>query len=351
MYFVEKKQLIYENNFMKKSPLISIIIPVFNLEKYIGECLRSVISQTYKNLEIIVVDDGSTDASGVICDQFAKNDVRIKVIHKKNEGSSVARNVGMEIALGDYIGFVDGDDYIDLDMYEYLLSLIQENAADISVCRFRKIDLPYKPYNVESESNEIEVLDSISAVRAFIKYKKHITGYIWNGLYSRQVLVPFTVGVLFQDQEFKVKSLLKASRIVTSNTIKYNYRYRAASVTNYGHYEKKVHDFSIIATNIQNCLSILEDKSLLNLYYRRALKFGVSFLSGSLHSDMSGISDIRFFIKKYVPLVYGQKSVRSFIICNLLRINLIWPYKLVIGLSDFILDKKKRLANAFLNVR
>ena len=111
--------------------LVSVIIPAYNIEDYIGRCLDSIISQTYKNLEIIVVDDGSRDYTGEILDNYAKKDRRIKVIHKENGGVSSARNKGIEAAEGDYIGFIDGDDLIEPEMYKTLVDLLEEENADI----------------------------------------------------------------------------------------------------------------------------------------------------------------------------------------------------------------------------
>ena len=110
--------------------LISIIVPIYNVELYLEKCIESIINQTYKNLEIILVDDGSTDSCGKICDEYAKKDNRIKVIHKINGGLSDARNKGMEIAKGKYIGFVDGDDYVASDMYETLYKFSVKNSLD-----------------------------------------------------------------------------------------------------------------------------------------------------------------------------------------------------------------------------
>ena len=128
-------------------PLISVIIPVYNVEKYLEKCINSVIGQTYKNIEIIIVDDGSTDKSGLICDFFAGKDTRIVVIHKVNGGLSSARNAGLDIAKGDYIGFVDSDDWIEPDMYECLLcNMLKENADKYcgkglaTVCKL--VDIP-----------------------------------------------------------------------------------------------------------------------------------------------------------------------------------------------------------------
>ena len=119
--------------------LVSVIIPAYNIEDYIGRCLDSIISQTYKNLEIIVVDDGSRDHTGEILDNYAKKDRRIKVIHKENGGVSSARNKGIEVAEGDYIGFIDGDDLIEPEMYKILVDLLEEENADIAHCGYQMV--------------------------------------------------------------------------------------------------------------------------------------------------------------------------------------------------------------------
>ena len=119
-------------------PKISIIVPVYNVEQYLERCVESLINQTYKNIEIILVDDGATDNSGQLCDELAQRDPRIVVYHKVNGGLSDARNYGIDKASGDYIGFIDSDDFIDDDMYEVLLSNILEYNAFISFCRINK---------------------------------------------------------------------------------------------------------------------------------------------------------------------------------------------------------------------
>lgn len=127
-----------------KDDLISVIVPVYNVEKYLHKCINSILNQTYKNLEIILIDDGSTDNSGKICDEYALKDNRIKVIHKENGGLSSARNAGLDICSGDYIGFVDSDDYIAEDMYEYLyvnLKKIMRMLLCVIFIMFLKIEL------------------------------------------------------------------------------------------------------------------------------------------------------------------------------------------------------------------
>lgn len=121
---------------MERGSLISIIVPIYNAEKFLKECIISLIQQSYKNLEIILINDGSKDSSGTICDDYAKKDKRIKVIHKQNEGVSIARNIGLDVARGKYIGFVDSDDICELDMFEKLYYAISESNVDIALCMF-----------------------------------------------------------------------------------------------------------------------------------------------------------------------------------------------------------------------
>ena len=148
-------------------PLISIIVPVYNVKDYVEKCLDSICGQTYKNLEIVVVDDGSTDGSGEICDTYAQKDPRVKVIHRENRGVSAVRNEGLDIALGEYIGFVDGDDWIDSDMYEFLYELLIVNEADISVCS-HYIEKPGKR-KIKYASDKVLNLIPRDAIRLLVK--------------------------------------------------------------------------------------------------------------------------------------------------------------------------------------
>ncbi len=119
--------------------LISIIVPVYNVEQYLEKCVKSIIRQTYKNIEIILIDDGATDSSGKICDKLKLKDNRIKVIHKENGGLSDARNAGLKVAKGEYIGFVDSDDYIKEDMFETLYNLNKKYNSEISIVSYYEI--------------------------------------------------------------------------------------------------------------------------------------------------------------------------------------------------------------------
>ena len=149
-------------------PLISIIIPVYNVEKYLDKCINSVLMQTYKNIEILLINDGSTDSSGQICESYAKKDSRIKVIHKENGGLSDARNVGIEHSTGSYIMFVDSDDYIDCNMASVLYNLLNSTNSDMAICNCTKVDEEYNMLTTPSSvTDEIilgkKALDKLNA--------------------------------------------------------------------------------------------------------------------------------------------------------------------------------------------
>lgn len=211
--------------------LISVIIPVYNAEKYLGRCMQSVLNQTYKNLEIILVNDGSTDESGKICDEYREKDDRVKVIHKENGGASSARNLGLKIATGSLIGFVDSDDLIVEDMYEYLSNLLHQTNADlVSCCCTTKIkNLDYK--------NKNEVLREYTG-REIMELFYRINGQgsfygIWRKLYKREIIenINFLEGKINEDVLFTYEVCKRAKRIVESNQKKYYYFKNNTGVT------------------------------------------------------------------------------------------------------------------------
>ena len=150
-----------------EKPLISIIIPVYKVEKYLEKCIKSVLDQTYKNLQIILVDDGSPDNCGNICDNYAKIDNRIEVIHKANGGLSEARNVGLKVARGEYIGFVDSDDYVSNEMFENLYNTLISNDVDVSICNF------YTVINnkniIKNADNGVEIYNKLEILKEILK--------------------------------------------------------------------------------------------------------------------------------------------------------------------------------------
>lgn len=172
------------------SKKISIIIPVYNTEKYVERCLRSVLAQTYENLEIICVDDGSVDASGSILDQIAREDDRLYVIHNTRSGVGTSRNIALQAATGDYYGFVDSDDYIATNMYSILLSAIEKSNVDIVTCNY------YLDYGkkIEIAKNEMKVPDIPMETKVFLQYVwerdvyKGVANYLWTKLYRKELI-------------------------------------------------------------------------------------------------------------------------------------------------------------------
>lgn len=215
---------------MEVLPLISIIIPVYNVKEYLEKCLYSVCGQTYKNLEIIVVDDGSTDGSGEMCDMFAETDSRIKVIHQVNKGQSCARNEGLTIARGEYIGFVDSDDWIDSDMYEFLYHLLVDNDADISVCA-HYIETTTQT-KVRYSSGAFTSFSSDEAIRALI-VDKRMRNYMCDKLFKREALagIQFPEKQIFEDMAICYRIFYKVQRIVMQDCPKYHYLQREGSTT------------------------------------------------------------------------------------------------------------------------
>ena len=214
--------------------LISIIIPVYNVEKYLKQCLDSVIKQSYKNLQIILVDDGSTDHSPAICDEYAEMDQRIQVIHQNNHGLPAARNRGLEYVKGGYIGFVDSDDWIHVDMYRHLVEILESNDADISTVECLKTS--GKLENREDKIN-VQVLTRDQFARVFFKIgSQKIVYYVWNRLYRRKIFKlnhfaeEFSVG---EDVVASYKALIQANKIAVSNQKMYYYRMKSGMTSTF----------------------------------------------------------------------------------------------------------------------
>ena len=212
----------------KKKELISVIIPVYNVKPYIRQCLDSVIRQSYKNLEIILVDDGSTDGSGEICNQYAEKDSRIRVIHQSNRGLSEARNAGLELATGKYIMFVDSDDWVEPDFCRIPYELSEKHSADIVIFPFRKAETWKQPKRYR-ESDGLK-----NKNRALWLLHHSGAAAVWNKLYKKELFleIRFPADRVYEDIAVTHKLILKAERIYyTNNIVLYHYRSRAGSIT------------------------------------------------------------------------------------------------------------------------
>ena len=216
-----------------KEELVSIIIPVYKVEKYLKECLESVVNQIYKNLEIILVDDGSPDSCGKICDEYAKNDERVKVIHKENGGLSSARNKGLDVASGSYISFVDSDDVIDKRFIETLYHMCVENNCDIAECGFKRFKGDIEVENAESE--EIKVISAIEMQnKLFVDGESAQTVIVCDKLYKKYLFdsIRFPIGKVHEDESATYKILYSCKTSVVATNLKlYYYRENLNSIT------------------------------------------------------------------------------------------------------------------------
>lgn len=254
-----------------KNDLISIIIPVYKVEKYLEKCIESVLKQTYTNLQIILVDDGSPDNCGKICDEYAKKDSRIEVIHKSNGGLSDARNVGISKAKGRYIGFVDSDDYIKEDMYEILLNLIKKYDADVSICNlYDVIDGNECIRNKENGIREYSRLDILKEVLL----DKNIQSYAWNKLYEKELFdeIKYPIRKKYEDIGTTFYVFEKCNKIVVTSEPEYYYLKRSDSLVN-NVTESTVLDYTeiIIQRYLYTKENIKELKKYNNYYLAKTL--------------------------------------------------------------------------------
>lgn len=230
---------------MSTQILISIIIPVYNVAPYLRCCLDSVIAQSFTEFEAIVVDDGSTDESSIICDEYAKRDTRFSVIHKKNGGLSSARNAGLDISSGTYICFLDSDDYYEPDFLQTMYDSIRDSDYDFVSCASNFVD----------ESNVLIRRNTYISDRAELRgdlfdYYYHsnlIEDAAWNKIYRRDLFdgVRYKEGIIYEDSEIIIRLLKKAKAALFIKEYKYNYRIRQGSILNYQKNEIESKSFSL----------------------------------------------------------------------------------------------------------
>lgn len=223
--------------------MISIIVPIYKVEKYVNQCIDSILNQTYRDLEIILVDDGSPDNCPAICDEYAKIDSRIKVVHKENGGLMSARQAGLNIATGDYIGFVDGDDWIEANMYEYFAASIEKYHPDM-VCSEFYYDYPDRSIaseqNLEKEYyNKKELIDTVYPKMLFngTYYRFGVNPCCWSKVYKKELLEKCLYKItpkikIGEDVAFTYPCLIESNSISYVDIPQYHYRENSESMTN-----------------------------------------------------------------------------------------------------------------------
>ena len=209
--------------------LVSVIVPIYNVEDYLRHCLDSIISQTYQNLEIILVDDGSKDNSGKICDEYAERDKRIKIIHKKNGGLSDARNAGLDIAKGAFITLIDSDDWVDSDYVEQQVEGIEENDADMAITSHK---VHYKKRVIDYATKEHKTYKPEEVLERIL-YSKGVDLSAWAKLYRAELFdnIRYPKGRLYEDAATTYKLIDRSKKIVINSISTYNYRMNDKSIS------------------------------------------------------------------------------------------------------------------------
>lgn len=294
---------------MNDLPLLTIIVPIFNVELYLKKCIKSIINQTYKNLEIILVNDGSTDEGAEICNEFSKMDERITVIHKENGGLSEARNFGLDISNGEYIGFVDGDDWIELGMYESLMLYTLKYKSDITECN---VNFIYDNYIKKDSFKNLVILKDKETIENFLDRSIDIKGNVWSKVYKRNIIenIRFPIGKLHEDAYFTYKALYLSEKYLRIAYNGYNYlQNRDGSIMsgetnkkNILHVLEAFEERNIFFANKEN---ILYQKS--EAYYFRTLLSYLIISKNKINKDYEIISILESKIKSNKKNIFLNK--------------------------------------------
>ncbi len=313
---------------MSEKPLISIIVPVYNVEQYIEQCVTSLINQTYEEIEIILVDDGSTDKSGRMCDELLKRDKRIKVIHKENGGLSDARNIGIDNSAGRFISFVDSDDFVEETYINCLYDVIMFHDADIAVGAYYITSFREKKMEVNQEIFE-KVYTSEEGILDLL-YQKNMTSSAWAKMYKRELFreIRFPLNKLHEDVPVVYNVFLKANKIAYIDKKIYYYFQRKGSIVNSSFRREKL-DYISHTKQIVEEMKYREDK-----FYKAAVSRHISACFQILFQIPFNIlfSDIGNFIwneiKNYRLEIIKDKDVRKInkYACILSVMGRVFPY-------------------------
>ena len=286
-------------------PTISIIIPVYNSEKYLRGCLDSIIDQSYRDFELILIDDGSTDGSCAICDDYAKRDERIKVIHKENAGASAARNCGIRHALGEYISFVDSDDWLSREMYSVMINEMQKDDYDVVICGF--------VMHLDGSEAEYPACSAVCSARDFAKNTLDggfLNGCLWNKLYKRDVITGFDNSMhLCKDLKFNfdVSKNAKKCRYIPDMLYHYN-RINPHSTLNSSSYWGS----EFINNHEKLVTETADDPELNNIAIKELLNSVFVMVDSNIKSGRSYKETAFSFadcLKKYVRKIYSNDRI------------------------------------------
>lgn len=264
-----------------KQPLISIIVCVYNTEKYIAKCLKSICAQTYANIEIIVVNDGSTDKTAMIINEWQEKDERIVLVQQENKGLAVARNVGLDISRGEYIGFVDADDYIEKDMFQILYDAILQSDCMLSMCAYRIMDANGKlfPKNIENPKSQIYDVEKFffTAIADRMYYGMCVCA--WNKLYKKSLFdgLRYPIEKLYEDNWMIHKLIYKAKSVVFIDKELYYYRRTDNSIMHCAFSLKRFDNYFAQVDRIAFFEKNHASRNLIDAWKVDCVKFGISY--------------------------------------------------------------------------
>lgn len=310
---------------MENQEILSVIVPIYNVEKYVVKCIKSIIDQTYTNLQVILVDDGSTDKSGIICDKLSRMDNRIQVVHKKNGGLSSARNCGIDFARGKYICFIDSDDWIDINMFKNLINCMEANNADIVVCNYLETD--NENYNYKnSEKYKVCEFTNIEAMNCLYEkdYSRQMV-VVWNKIYKRDLFneVRFPNGKIHEDEFVNYRLYYYSNKVVYMSSVYYYYRINMNSITHCKYNVNRLHALEAMDERLQFAQKI------------NNIKFYNNTLKAYCYICINSLINCKKYLKENKLLINSVKArtsciINKYIANNSIKINKNEKFKLKI---------------------
>ena len=325
--------------------LVSIIVPVYNVEKYLDKCIESIVNQTYKNIELILVDDGSPDNCPKMCDEWSQKDNRVKVIHKENAGMSSARNVGIDNAQGEYLAFVDSDDWVDLNAFEVALKMISSDGYDLATfALLPEFDTETKQCISDYDINVCNQKELFN----LILDTDYVCGYACNKLFKRNIVgdLRFDESLFVsEDLYFCTKYATKCKRAVYTTAKFYHYRQRNDSMT--GEYKYNVRKLSVLTAyeNIMPIYKMYDSEDYYKLernYLKIALNIKGRMILSKIKDDVVK-NRLERIIKQYYPIVINNPNNSVSVKANII-VTRLFP-GLLLRVKQLVLSKRRGLKN------
>ena len=320
----------------KNNNLISVIVPVYNVYDYLDKCIQSIQRQSYSNIEIILVDDSSPDKCPEMCDEWARKDSRIKVIHKQNGGLSDARNAGLKVAMGEYISFLDSDDWIEKNFIENLYRVIVEHDCDFSGCKYRKCE-EFCECNCNAEEFQSEIYNTIRGLRALIEESVHQV--VWNKLYKRSLIenIYFETGKYHEDEFWSYQIFANSKKYVEIEYVGYNYFQRQTSIMGEPYSLKRLHAIEA---------KVSRQYFLENHFPEVALQAKINLLFSCIAQGQAAIGKLNSteedYVFKYLKKIINENKL-SRADCKGLKLT----HKVWLTMACYVLETVCRIRNLF----